>query len=93
MNKSVLTNGHSGEATGPSGQAAGHSGQAIVEFLLTLMLVIGVVFALSAAFKDQTGHLWKQFACELSAPCPTCHSDPATAANMSQPGFKKANCK
>jgi Flp pilus assembly pilin Flp len=49
-----------------------NQGQAIVEFMLLLILAVLMIAGLKTAFETPVKQLWKQLACEIAAPCPTC---------------------
>jgi len=55
---------------------ARESGQALVEFMLTLLLAISVVTALSFGFRKSLRKFWYTLAREISAPCPKCPPPP-----------------
>jgi Flp pilus assembly pilin Flp len=48
------------------------SGQAIVEFMLLLLVVVGIVSALKTGLKKLTVKIWFLFARRIAAPCPGC---------------------
>jgi Flp pilus assembly pilin Flp len=48
------------------------SGQAIVEFMLLMLVIIGIVGALKEGLKRLTVKLWSFFARKIAAPCPAC---------------------
>lgn len=69
------------------------SGQAVVEFVMTLLLVMVVVGGLSMFFRENSGALWKKFTCDVSAPCPGCNPS-AGAKNVGGlvPGASRVRC-
>lgn len=48
------------------------SGQAIIEFMLLLLVLVGIVGTLKASLKKVTTKLWTLFAKKIAAPCPSC---------------------
>lgn len=69
-------------------------GQAVVEFVLTLLLVMVVVGAVSQFMRNNSGVLWKRLTCEISAPCPGCGaSDSAKNVHGALKGMGSAQCK
>ncbi len=51
-------------------------GQAIVDYVLTLLVVVSVVTILAKGFRTTLLSLWQMMAREISAPCPGCAADP-----------------
>ena len=51
---------------------ADESGQAIIEFMLLLLVLVGIVGSLKMALKKVTAKLWSLFAKRIAAPCPAC---------------------
>jgi Flp pilus assembly pilin Flp len=45
-------------------------GQAVVEYVLMLVIALGVVTSISVGFKKSLLSVWQVFAQEVSAPCP-----------------------
>ena len=51
-------------------------GQAIVEYILGLVITVGVVSAVVIGIKRPLFSLWETFAKEISAACPGCPPEP-----------------
>ncbi len=51
-------------------------GQVIVDYLLTLSLVVFVVTILATGFRKSLFALWEVLTKEISAACPGCSTDP-----------------
>jgi hypothetical protein len=45
-------------------------GQAVVEYIIMLVVAIGVVTTISVGFKKSLFSVWQVFASDISAPCP-----------------------
>ena len=52
------------------------SGQAIIEFMLLLLVTVGIMATLKTSLKNLTVKFWTFLAKRISAPCPGCRSDP-----------------
>lgn len=52
-------------------------GQAVVDYILTLAIIVTVVTVLSLGFRTSLFKLWQTFAREISAACPDCPPDPS----------------
>jgi len=53
-------------------QANRQSGQALVEYVLTVVLVMSLFFLFNRAILTRIGSLWKTMAAEIAAACPNC---------------------
>jgi hypothetical protein len=53
------------------------SGQAIVDYVLTLLLLVSIVTIMATGFRRSLFSLWKTVSREVSAPCPGCAADPS----------------
>lgn len=51
-------------------------GQVLIDYLMTLLLVISLVSAIGYSFRRSVFALWQAIAREVSAACPGCPSDP-----------------
>ena len=47
-------------------------GQALVEYLLMLMVIIGIVTGIAATFQSSLKIMWKTLGREVIAACPSC---------------------
>ena len=53
------------------------SGQAIIEYVLLMLMVVGVVGAMKTSLKQITVKLWVLFAKKIAAPCGNCNAGTA----------------
>jgi hypothetical protein len=53
-----------------------NQGQAVLEYILMLLVALGVVTTISIGFKQSLFSIWGLFSREISAPCPACQPDP-----------------
>jgi len=51
-------------------------GQVIVDYVLTLSIVVSVVLIVGTLFRKSLFHLWEVMTKEISAACPGCPPDP-----------------
>jgi Flp pilus assembly pilin Flp len=51
-------------------------GQVLVDYLLTLALIVSVVLALGKTLRPSLYRLWQTLAQEIAAACPSCPKDP-----------------
>ena len=64
------------------------SGQAVVEYILMLLVAIGVVAVMANGFKRIILGLWQEMACDIAAPCPDC-APPGSVKNRLSSGSCK----
>ncbi|MCM0604965.1 MAG: hypothetical protein KA715_02640 [Xanthomonadaceae bacterium] len=76
------------------------SGQAVVEFVLTLLLVTVVVGAITQFMRQSSGAMWKKLVCDISAPCAGCSASESAKdtagrlrAGNTVAGFSGVYCK
>lgn len=50
------------------------SGQAVIEFMLLMLVIIGIVGALKLSIKNLTVKLWSRFGKRIAGGCPDCHA-------------------
>lgn len=48
------------------------SGQALVEYVLTLITVVGIFIIMNQMVLRGIGNLWTEMAKKVAAPCPNC---------------------
>jgi hypothetical protein len=48
------------------------SGQAVVEYILMLLVAMGLMAVISRGMKKTLGIFWKGLSSEIAAPCPGC---------------------
>ncbi len=48
------------------------SGQAVVEYILMLLVAMGLMAVISKGMKKTLGLFWKGLSSEIAAPCPGC---------------------
>jgi len=52
--------------------AKDEEGQAFVEYMLMILVALGIVTAIAQGFRGSIMKFWRQMAKEVSAACPTC---------------------
>jgi Flp pilus assembly pilin Flp len=52
------------------------SGQAIVEYILTLSIAVGIVTIIAKGFRKALFDLWEEMTKQIAAACPGCPADP-----------------
>lgn len=52
------------------------SGQAVIEYIITLALIISVITIMASGFRRSLNKMWEFYAKQISAPCPGCPPDP-----------------
>jgi len=52
-------------------------GQVIIDYVLTLAVIISIVTAMSVGFRKSLFAIWQVFSREISAACPGCPPDPS----------------
>ncbi|MBU6154368.1 MAG: hypothetical protein KGP28_08725 [Bdellovibrionales bacterium] len=63
------------------GKKSDQSGQAILEYVMVLLVILSIGFALQSGIQVSRDKFWKRIICHVTAPCPGCAA-PDSAKNV-----------